>query len=485
MASTIPTSAPPGPGAVTTGRFLGVAAGNFLVLLDASILNVALPDMQRDLHAPAAALPWAVDAYTIAFAGLLLASGAIADRWGPRRVYQAALLGFAVISALCAAAPNVGALIAGRALLGAAAAGLVPASLALLVALYPDPGRRARAIGAWAAVTSAGLVAGPVLGGVLVSVGDWRLVLLVNPPIALIALIASRRLSAARPARRTPVDFPGLILSIIGLGALIFGLIDGGTGGWGRVLPVLAVVLGLATLVLLGVVEKHTARPALPPDLLRRGRVVADLVAGAIASLVFYGVLFALTLRLPESGRSALETGLFFLPMTLPMCIMPFFAGRFVARFGARPVIIFGLAADVLAGVLLALAGPGGSVGWIVGAEVALVLGSTLAIPAATADVAMAAPRELAATAQGLFNAGRQAGSALGVALLGALATLVFDGAILAVCAAVALGVVMAVHRRQPAPDHDASPSVPIGGAGAQPGLRLNRGGSHAETHTG
>ncbi|WP_230420431.1 MFS transporter, partial [Catenulispora pinistramenti] len=142
---TAPTSA-------TTGRqrlaFAAIATGNLLVLLDTSILNVAVPDVQRTLHPSAAALPWAVDAYTVVFAGLLLAAGVFADRWGARRVYLGALAAFAVLSALCAAAPDVSVLIGGRALLGAAGAGLVPASMALLIGLYPDPARRQRAVGA-------------------------------------------------------------------------------------------------------------------------------------------------------------------------------------------------------------------------------------------------------------------------------------------------------------------------------------------------
>ncbi|ETK37481.1 MFS transporter, partial [Microbispora sp. ATCC PTA-5024] len=215
----------------TAPAFAAVAAGNFLVLLDTSILNVALPDLRRDLQAPVAALPWAVDAYTVVFAGLLLASGSLADRWGPRRVYRVALAAFGLVSLLCAAAPGAGALIGARALLGVAAAGLVPASLAVLAALYPEPARRARAVGAWAAVTSLGLISGPVLGGVLVALGGWRLVFLVNPPVALLALLVSRGLPSGPARAGRPVDRAGLALSVAGLGCLAFGLIGAGTEG--------------------------------------------------------------------------------------------------------------------------------------------------------------------------------------------------------------------------------------------------------------
>jgi DHA2 family methylenomycin A resistance protein-like MFS transporter len=433
----------------TVGRFFGIAVGNFLVLLDASILTVALPDVRRDLHAPAASLPWTVNAYTVVFAGLLMASGAVADRLGPRRVYRMALGGFAAFSLLCAAAPNVWTLIGGRALLGIAAAGLVPASLALLAALYPDPAKRSRAVGAWAAVTSVGLICGPVLGGALVAAGGWRLVFLVNPPIALVALLAARRLSGHRQETRRPIDRAGLVLSIAGLGSLTFGLIDGGANGWGRPAPVIAVAVSLVAFALLVPVERRAASPVLPPALMRLGRVRADLVAGSMASFVFYGMMFALTLWLQgQRELSPLQTGLAFLPMTVPMCFLPLVAGRLVARHGARPVILVGLTADVLSGLLLAFAGPHSSIGWVIAAQIALVVGSTLAIPAATADMSTAAPPQVAATGQGALNAARQAGSALGVAVLGTMSTMHSVGVALAIGAALSVAIVLLAHRR-------------------------------------
>jgi DHA2 family methylenomycin A resistance protein-like MFS transporter len=441
-----PPETPPATG--TTLRFFGIAAGNFLVLLDASVLTVALPDVQSDLNASDASLPWAVNAYTVVFAGLLLASGAIADRWGPRRIYRYALVGFTVFSLLCAIAPTIGLLIGGRALLGVAAAGLVPASLALLAALYPDKAQRSRMVGAWAALTSVGLVCGPIVGGVLVDAGGWRWVFLVNPPIALLALAFSGRLPAQSSGHRRQIDRLGLLLSVIALGALSFGLISGGTSGWRHPTPITSLALAALATALLIAVERRAVSPVLPPALLRLPRVRADIAAGSVASLIFYGVFFALTLWLQhERELTPTEAGIAFLPMTVPMCVLPLVAGRLVARFGARPVILVGLAADLVAGVLLAFVGPDGSLGWVIGAQIALVLGSTLAIPGATADMSMAAPPDLAATGQGAFNAARQAGSALGVALLGTLSTLSAAGTTLAVFAVIAIGLVVLAHR--------------------------------------
>ncbi|MFG2719817.1 MFS transporter [Streptomyces sp. NPDC048416] len=446
-----PSPAPPPPSgrSRTAGRFLGVAVGNFLVLMDASILNVALPDLQHALHASTGALAWTVDAYTVVFAGLMLASGSFADRWGPRRIYRTSLIAFGAVSLLCALATSAGLLIAGRALLGVAAAGLVPASLALLAGLYPDPAKRARAVGAWAAVSALGLVAGPVLGGGLVALGGWQLVFLVNPPIALVTWLAARGFAADGERPHKPVDAPGLVLSIVGLGALTFGLVQGGTAGWGHPAPIVAVAVAAAAFIALVLVERRAAYPALPPALLVRARVQADMIAGSAASFVFYGLLYAMTQwMVNERSLSPLQTGLAFLPMTLPLAVLPLFTGRLVARVGTRPLILFGLTCGVLSGVILAFSGAETPFALLVAAQLMLALGSTTAIPASTADVAMTAPAEFAATAQGALNASRQAGSALGVAVLGTLVSMHRIGLGVALFATVALVSVVALFAR-------------------------------------
>ncbi|MGH4028917.1 MFS transporter [Actinomycetota bacterium Odt1-20B] len=430
------------PGARSRRTFLGIAAGNLLVLLDTSILNVAVPDVQSSLHPAAAALPWTVDAYTVVFAGLLLAGGVIADRWGARRVYLTALAAFAVLSALCALAPGAGALIAGRGLLGAAGAGLVPASLALLIHLNPDPARRTRAIGAWTALSGIGAAVGPVLGGALVELGGWRLVFLVNPPIALAALLLSRRVPTppARAARR-PLDRPGLLLSTAGLGLLTFGLVEAGIEGWGSaaaLLPVAAAVLAFAALAL---VERRAAAPVLPPALLALDRVRAAMVAAAVSCFAYFGGMYLFAVWLQRAyALTPFEAGLASLPIVFPVCVMPFFTGRLVARHGPRPVLLAGMTATVLAGLLLTLVTTSNPpLPLIVAAELALAATGTLSIPGAAAAMALSAPPAYAATSQGALNAVRQAGSALGVAVLGTLAGLSTAGWILCGVGAVAV----------------------------------------------
>ncbi|MFI9809400.1 MFS transporter [Streptomyces sp. NPDC052301] len=413
--------------------FAGIATGNLLVLLDTSILNVAVPDVQKSLHPAAAALPWAVDAYTVVFAGLLLAGGVIADRWGARRVYATALGLFAALSVVCALAPNVGSLIAGRALLGAAGAGLVPASLALLIHLNPDPARRTRAIGAWTALSGLGAAAGPVLGGALVELGGWRLVFLVNPPIALAALLLARRLPVP-PVRATrALDRPGLTLSTAGLGLLTFGLVEAGIEGWGSPQALIPIAAALVCFVAVALVERRVASPVLPPALLALPKVRAAMVAAAVSCFAYFGGMYMFAVWLQHTYHlTPFKAGLASLPIAFPVCVMPFFTGRLVARYGPRPILLTGMSASVVSGVLLAFAvGHHPPLPLILAAELTLAATGTLSIPGAAAAMAVSAPPEYAATSQGALNGIRQAGSALGVAVLGTLGALTTSGYVL------------------------------------------------------
>ncbi|MBL1082303.1 MFS transporter [Streptomyces actinomycinicus] len=429
----VPTEPPAASTSLSKPRFAGIAAGNLLVLLDTSILNVAVPDVQKSLHPAAAALPWAVDAYTVVFAGLLLAGGVIADRWGARRVYATALGLFAVLSVVCALAPGVGALIAGRALLGAAGAGLVPASLALLIHLNPDPARRTRAIGAWTALSGLGAAAGPVLGGALVELGGWRLVFLVNPPIALAALLLARRLPAPPVRAGRALDRPGLALSTGGLGLLTFGLVEAGIEGWDSPQALVPVAVALVCFVALAVAERRVASPVLPPALLGLPKVRAAMVAAAVSCFAYFGGMYMFALWLQHTYHlTPFKAGLAALPIVFPVCVMPFFTGRLVARYGPRPILLTGMSASVVSGVLLAFAvGQHPPLPLILAAELTLAATGTLSIPGAAAVMAVSAPPEYAATGQGALNGIRQAGSALGVAVLGTLGALTTSGYVL------------------------------------------------------
>jgi DHA2 family methylenomycin A resistance protein-like MFS transporter len=443
------TPTPPVSGAPRTkAAFAGIVAGNLMVLIDATILNVALPDLKANLHASAAALPWTVDAYTVVFAGLMMASGAIADRFGARRVYQSAVALFGLISLLCAVAPNAGGLIAGRALLGGAAAGMVPASLALLAGLYPDARERMKAVGAWAALSGIGLAVGPVLGGALVAAGGWRLVFVVNPPLALISWFLVRGLSSQPAEHRKKFDVPGLVLFTVALSALTYGLVDAGTEGWGKPAPLVALAVAVVAAVAVAAVERKAAAPVLPPQLLRLGRVRNNLVTAVAANYIFYGLLYSVTLWLQESRHlSPAMTGVAFLPMMVPICILPFGTSRLAHRFGARPMVMVAMVVNIAVGAILFTVGAHTALAVVIVAQVLMAIATTLTIPSITADMAVATPRPLAATGQGALNAARQTGSALGVAILGTLSGMHAAGIAMAAGALLTL-VVTALTRR-------------------------------------
>jgi len=282
-------------------RFFGITIGLLLVNFDATVLNVALPRIGADLHSSPAALPWTADAYPVVVSGLLLAAGALADRLGSRRVFRGALITFAAVSLLCALAPNAGTLIAGRALLGVSAAGLMPASLALLRVLYPDPARRVRAVGSWAAVTTLGLSAGPALGGLLLAIDSpdaWRLIFLVNPPFALLGFVLIRGIGEPERGPRHAVDVAGLLMSVLGLGAATFGLIESGSAGWTSPAVLVAIAVSVLAFAALSPVERRATSPALPPVLFSLGRVRTALGSALVTNYLWYGLWFLLAIWL-------------------------------------------------------------------------------------------------------------------------------------------------------------------------------------------
>jgi DHA2 family methylenomycin A resistance protein-like MFS transporter len=406
-------------------RFFGITLGLLLVNFDATVLNVALPRIGADLHSAPAALPWTADAYTVVVSGLLLAAGAMSDRFGSRRAFRVALIAFALFSVLCALAPNSATLILGRALLGLSAAGLMPASLALLRVLYPDPVRRVRAVGTWASVTTLGLAAGPALGGVLLaggSAGSWRLIFLVNPPFALLGFWLIRGIGEPERGPRAGVDGTGLVLSVLGLGALTFGLIDAGESGW--LAPAAAAAFGVSVLsfAALALVERRAESPALPPALLRLARVRTAIWCALVTNFLWYGLWFALALWLESvRGLSPLTTGLFFLPATLPMSLVPPLTTRAIGKFGARRLLLTGFATYLVGAALLIGLGAHAPLWGYIAAALIFSVAATQVVPSVTAELSLAAPARYAATGQGALYAARQAGSALGVAVVSAV----------------------------------------------------------------
>ncbi|MFH8622227.1 MFS transporter [Streptomyces vietnamensis] len=397
--------------------------GQFMVLLDNTIVGAALPDMQHRLHTQLTGLQWIVDAYVLLVAMLLLSGGVFADRFGRKRVYLTGVAVFTAASVLCSLAPSLGWLVVGRVLQGIGAAALSPASLALLAAAHPVPQERMKAIGLWAGLSGIGLAAGPVAGGVLTDAFGWPAIFLVNLPIGVVLLLVGlRSLEETRNPGAPAIDVPGTVLSVLGVGVLTYGLIEGGARGWTS-----PVILGgfAAAAILLGVfvaVEARRSAPMLPLRLFRRRLFTVSNTAMVVVGFALMGSSFFFSqFFVYVQGSSILRAGLQTLPLSLAMVVVSPYAGRLAARYGFRVVVTTGLA---LAGLgLLALgtvhADTGyGNVWWRLGVT---GIGFALTMSPLTGAAIQAVSPQEGGLASGISSTTRQIGAVLGVAVLGAV----------------------------------------------------------------
>lgn len=399
-----------------------MCVGMFLVLLDVTVVNVALPSIGADLGADPAAVQWVIDAYAVTIAALLLGGGTIGDRVGHRRVVMTGLACFGAASVVCALAPASWVLIAGRALQGVGAALLLPGSLAVITDAHPDRAAQARALGIWAGVSSLALPAGPLLGGALVTGGGWRLVFWINAPVVALALVAVPLLvptGAGRPERH--VDAPGLLASVVLLGALVFAVIDTGHDGFGPI-PGIAFAVAAAALVAFLVRERRATDPMLPPSVMRRVSFVGPNIAALLMNLVINGTLFVTTLYLQTvQHRSPLVAGVAFLPLFVPLAALAPVTGRLTARCGPRPVMLTGAVVAVAgAALLLGVTPDGGYLPWVA-PLLGLGIGAGSFTASAVAAAVRAVPADRSGLASGVNNTARQTGTALGVAIFGAV----------------------------------------------------------------
>ena len=445
---------------LTAGALVAVCLGYFMVILDTTIVNVALPALRADFGSTVGGLQWVVDGYLLMLAALLLSGGALADRLGARRVFQIGLATFVVASLGCGLAPNLGVLVATRVAQGVGAALSVPASLALLRAAYPDPRARARAIGIWGGVAGVAAAGGPILGGLLVAALDWRWVFFVNVPIGLAAMVLTARYVPAPGPRPRPLDPAAQAIGVVTLAALTFALIEAGQSGFtGPVIGAAVVfVTGLATFL---VVERSVAAPMLPLDLFGNATFSGANAVGLLINLGFYGELFVINLYFQQVRHdSALLAGLALLPQMGVVAAASALSGRVTSRVGTpRITMLVGLL--VGAAGLLGLVGVGTHTAYplLIVPLVAAGFGMAFTMPAATTAVMEGAPGERAGLASGAINAARQIGSVIGVALLGALVGTGGGGSpvagmrvalVLAAAAFLAAAVVTAVTVRPP-----------------------------------
>src|SRR3954464_12526080 len=401
-----------------TGRRLilvVMCAGLFLVQLDVSIVNVALPSIRAELEPSAAGLQWIVDGYAIALASLMLAGGTVGDLYGHRRVVLTGLGLFGFASLAAGAAPGTGVLVAARVAQGAGAALLLPGTLAIIAHAFPEARERARAIGVWAAVAGLSLPAGPVLGGLLVAGAGWRWVFLVNLPIVAAAAVLTARLvreSADPRARR--LDVPGIALGTVALAATTFALIDEAPAA--GAIAVLAAVGFVA-------VERRRAAPMLPLALFRRRTfTVANGVAGTM-NLGSLGCIYLLTLFLQVvQNRPPLEAGLAMVPLFAPVAALAPVSGRLTGRFGARGPMVAGLLVAAGGLALLTTVGADTPYAEMVPAFVLWGAGLGLLTSAVVAAAVGAVESERAGLASGVNNTAPQAGGARGHVAFGTIA---------------------------------------------------------------
>jgi len=426
------------------GRVLATVSVGFVVTqLDVTIVNIALPEIGANLHANVAGLQWVVDAYTLAFAVLMLSAGALGDRFGARRLYAAGIVLFALASLACGVASGAPMLVAARALQGIGAAAMLPNSLALLNQSYGhDPKLRARAVGLWTAAGAISIAAGPVAGGLLIAAFGWRSIFLVNLPICAAGFLATLlwvpRPEAAVPATAraetagpetappTPrgIDLSGQTLAIVALTAFVAAVIEWRPLGLSHPLVaggfVLAALAGSAFVA----VEARASAPMLPLSLFAGRSFSAAVLFGICVNMTYYGMVFVLSLYLQRvRGYTALQAGLAFLPLTGGFLISNVASGWVVGRFGVRVPMIAGAITAGLGYGLLHLVDASTPLIGLLLPFLLIPSGMGLAVPAMTTAVLASAQASRAGTASAVLNTARQAGGAVGVAAFGALAS--------------------------------------------------------------
>jgi len=412
-----------------SGWLLAVCCvAQFMVILDLSIVNVALPSIQSDLGFSSPDLQWVVDAYAITFAGFLMLGGRAADRFGQRRMLVAGLLLFGLASLAGGAAPDQGVLVGARAVQGFAGALMAATSLAIITASFPPGPKLHRAIGLWAAMNGLGGAAGVLLGGIITEVLSWRWVLLINPPIAITAALVAYAVVAERRKGRddaAPFDLAGALTLTIGQMVLVYGVVEAGLKGWDTFAALGPIALGIVLLGMFGAIETRVASAPLIPfkeltKSLRTANTIVLLFSAALFPMWFVSSLYMQQVL----GLSPLHTGLVFLPMTLTIMLVASRAGKLVSHFGVRSVLGGGLI--MLAGGLLLFTRIGSSGSAIVYVMIPGLLtaaGIAMSIVPSTIAATQSAKEGQAGLASGLVNTSRQVGGGLGLALLITLAT--------------------------------------------------------------
>jgi EmrB/QacA subfamily drug resistance transporter len=396
-----------------------------IVGLDNTIVNVALPSIQRELHASVSGLQWTVDAYTLVIASFLMLAGSTADRFGRRRTFQTGLAAFTLGSLLCSLAPSLGWLIVFRMLQAIGGSMLNPVAMSIIVNTFTDPRERARAIGIWGGTVGLSLALGPVVGGVLIASVGWRGIFWVNIPVGVAAIVLTALFvpesRAPHPRRFDPV---GQLLVIVTLASLIYAIIEGPSSGWGSAEIVGFFGLSAVTLAALLIYEPRRNEPLLDLRFFCSAPFSGATVIAISAFAALGGFLFLNTLYLQDvRGYSALHAGLLTLPLAVATAFFAPISGRIIGRSGPRlPLLIAGVTMTA-GGVLLTGLTNGTSVGWLLFAYVVFGIGFGMVNAPITNTAVSGMPRDQAGVAAAVASTSRQIGQTLGVAVVGSAVT--------------------------------------------------------------
>ncbi len=407
---------------------LVLTTGFFMILLDTTIVNVAIPAMSTGLSTTLDQILWVLNAYILVYAVLLITAGRLGDLFGQRNLFAIGLFIFTVASALCGLSQNVNELIAARVLQGVGGALLTPQTLAILTSIFP-PERRGAAFGVWGGAAGLATVAGPTIGGAIITYIDWRWIFYINVPIGIAALIATFLIVPdLRPGRHQGWDLVGVALATAGLFGIVFGLIEGERYSWGQITSTVITIpevigAGAALIVLFIIWERFQSQPLVPLSLFEdRNFAVANWIAAAI-SFGMLSMFLPITIYLQSvRGFSALTAGLTIAPMSLTSMVVAPFAGRFSDRIGGKYILMTGISLFTIGmGSLAFVAGPDST--WINFLFPTIIAGAGMGMtfaPMTTVAMRNISPR-VAGAASGVLNTIRQLGAAIGSAVIGAL----------------------------------------------------------------
>ena len=399
-----------------------VSFGLFMIMLDNTVVNVALPSIQRDLGADLSELEWIVTGYALTFASLMLVGGKVADAYGRRRIFVLGIIVFTTASLFCGLASSSEVLIAARVLQGAGAALMNPATLSIIAATFP-PRERGTAIGIWAGTAALALAIGPLVGGLITEHLEWSWIFFVNVPVGALAIVASYLfIDESRDETHASLDIPGLATSAVGLFALTYGLIEANSYGWTSARIVGAFALAAIALTSFVVIERRRRQPMLPLDLFRSGTYVGANLVVLLVALAMFGIFFFVSLYMQNIlGYSPVETGAAFLPLTILIILVAPIAGKTSDRIGSRGLMTAGMILIAVQLVMFSRLTVDATFWNLLPAFIIGGVGMSLTMTPSAAAATRSVPVDKSGVGSAVLNSARQVGGTMGVAIMGAI----------------------------------------------------------------